>query len=41
MTKTLPIGKDSAKTNFFNNFVVESIDENGRTSLRKIVGTDR
>ena len=40
MTKTLPLTKDSAKSNFFNNFVVEGVDSNGRTSLRQIVGTD-
>ena len=41
MTKTLPLqSNSSAKNNFFNNFVVESLDQNGRTSLRQIVSTD-
>ena len=40
MTKTLPVQKHSAQNNFFNNFVVESVDQNGRTSLRQIVSTD-
>ena len=26
---------------FFNNFVVESVDKNGRTSMRQIVSSDR
>jgi len=43
MTKTLPVNKNhSAKNaNFFNNFVVEGIDQNGRTSLRQIVSNDK
>ena len=40
MTKTLPLTKDSAKTDFFKNFVVESVDNQGRTSMRQIVSTD-
>ena len=41
MTKTLPVQKDSAKSNFFSNFVIESVDQEGRTSLRQIVSTDK
>ena len=40
MTKTLPLTKDSAKSDFFKNFVVEGVDSNGRTSMRQIVSTD-
>ena len=42
MTKTLPLEKkNSVKLNFFNNFVIESVDQNGRTSLRQVISTDR
>ena len=41
MVKTLPPQKSSAQATFFNNFVVESTDRNGRTSLRQIIATDR
>ena len=42
MSKT--IGGEGAAGNtaeFFNNFVVESVDKNGRTSMRQIVSSDR
>ena len=42
MSKTMG-GKGAAgnTADFFNNFVVEGVDQNGRTSMRQIVSADR